>query len=294
MNKKILIIGDMHIDENSIPEIDEILQEIYYEQKEIYDSVWFLGDIFDRQKPTPMEYDFVTKFLIDMKNNGEVIICTGNHDDSSKTISALNYTNHLGIKLIKHHGDFKLKDKSIYLGHHFVDQSDTHYKDNRFKVKELSEKFDICFTGHDHKFNQYTSNFINLGSIRRQNFGESEYGVPKYCLLCPQSLKMELYEVKSAIPMIDVTSIEQAFKIDSRTKLRLIFTDFDNYMESINKLPKLSKKFHTFKVKHNYVQRVNKVKKDVKKGKSFEEMFSKFLKEKVKNKEVEALIKENL
>ncbi len=294
MKNKILIIGDMHIDEKSIPEIEEILQEIYYSQKELYLAVWFLGDIFDRQKPTPMEYDFVTKFLTDMKTNGGIIACTGNHDDSSEKISALNYSRHLGIKLIKHHGDFKIKDKSIYLGHHFVDQSDEYYKDNRFKVEELSTQFDFCFTGHDHKFCQYMPNFINLGSIRRQHFGEVEYGLPKYAKLCLNTLQIELCDVKSAIPMIDATSMEEALKIDSRAKLRLIFTSFEEYMKNVNKLPELGKKFFKFKVKHDYVQKMNKVKKEVKKGKSFEEMFGEFLSKNVKNKEIEALIRENL
>lgn len=294
MKNKILIIGDMHIDENSIPEIEEILQEIYYCQKENYKAVWFLGDIFDKQRPSPTEYDFVTKFLMDMKINGGIIACTGNHDDSSKKISALNYAQHLGIKLIKHHGDFNIKDKTIYLGHHFVDQSDEYYRDNRFKVAELSAQFNICFTGHDHKFNQYAPNFINLGSIRRIHFGEAGYGQPKYATLCLDTLEIELCEVKSAIPMIDAFSMEEALKNDPRTKLRLIFTDFEDYLKSINKLPELGKKFFKFKVKHDYVQKVSKIKKEVKQGKSFEEMFAEFLAKEVKNKEVKALIEENL
>ena len=187
-----------------------------------------------------------------------------------------------------------IKDKSFYLGHHFCDQSDEHYKDNRFKVAELSARFNICFTGHDHKFNQYAPNFINLGSIRRIHFGESDYGTPKYATLCLDTLKTELCEVKSAIPMVDANSMEEALKIDSRAKLRLIFTDFETYMKNVNKLPELQKKFFKFKIKHDYITKVSKVRKKIKASKSFEEMFGEYLKKEVKNEEVKTLIEENL
>lgn len=294
MKNKILVIGDMHSEEKSIPEVEKILQEIYYDKKEEYLAVWFLGDLFDKKKPEPEDYNFLTKMLVDMKKNGEVIICTGNHDDSTKVMSALNYSQHLGIKLIRHHGIIKLGDKKIYLGHHFVDQSDEYFRDNRFKVVELSKQNDLCFTGHDHKYREYMPNFINLGSIRRVGFGETGYGVPKYATVVFNTLETKVFDITSAIPMIDIYSIEEALKIDPQTKLRLVFKDFEYYLKNINRLGELRKKFFVFKEKHDYVQKLNAGKKEVKKAKPFEEIFGEFLEKATKNKEVKKLIKENL
>jgi len=284
----------MHISEKSIPEIQEILQEIYYQKPLSFSSINFLGDIFDKKKPNPIEIDFVTKFLYDMQKNCLVTICTGNHDDSSNIISALNYTQHFGIKSVRHHGTVQIGEKTLYLGHHFVDKSDKYFKDDRFKVDELSAKYDLCFTGHDHKFKQYAPNFFNLGSILRVNFGEVEYGIPKYAEICPETLERTILDIKSAIPMIEVDSIKKALKIDSHTKLRLVFRSFEEYIKNVNKLPELHKKFHTFKVKHDYAQKMEKKPTVTHKGRDFSEIFTKFLKETVKNKAVKKLIEENL
>jgi len=73
----------------------------------------------------------------------------------------------------------------------------------------------------------------------------------------------------------------------------LFLSHFEKYLKNVNKLPELKKKFHTFKIKHDYTQKVEK-KKVVKKGKSFSDIFNKFLKETVKNKEVKNLIQESL
>lgn len=291
-----LILGDVHVDLSSLEELETIFEEIYYSTSKEFDKIVFLGDIINHteKRPHPEVLTFVTKLITDMTKNSEVIVCIGNHESWTDDKSTLDYLKYLNVNLIYHHGTIKIGEKTVYIGHHFLDQSDEHYKDNRFKVKELTEKYDFCLIGHDHKFRQHNEKFINLGSIRRTTFNEVTYGPPKYLKISAESLKMELCEVKTAIPMIDVFSIEEARKVDSRTKLRLVFTSFEEYMKSINKLPELGRKFDTFKVLHNYVQKVSKVKKEVKKGKSFEEMFGAFLNKEVKNKEVKKLIEENL
>lgn len=293
-----LIIGDVHADLSSLEELETIFQEIYYSCKEKYNGgkIIFLGDIINHteKRPHPEVLVFVTKLITDMTKNSEVIVCIGNHESWTDDKSTLDYLKYLNVNLIYHHGTIKIGEKIVYLGHHFLDQSDEHYKDNRFKVKELTEKYDFCLIGHDHKFRQHNEKFINLGSIRRTTFNEVDYGMPKYAKMSTESLKIELCEVKSATPMLDVTSIDEALKHDYRTKLRLVFKSFEEYMKNVNKLPELGKKFFMFKVFHDYIQKVNKVKKEVKKGKSFKEMFGEFLNKEVKNKEVKTLIEENL
>ena len=292
MKNEILVIGDIHTDKSSIEELELIFEEICFKEK--WGRIIFLGDIFDQKKPCAETINFVTKILTKMLKICPVNIIDGNHDALSETVSLLDYTTHFGVTIHKGETSIKIGEKNLGLGHFFTDQGDQFKKDDRHKVKDLSEKYDLVLLGHDHCFRELSENVFHLGSIRRQHFGESDYGVPKYAKLHIESLKMTLCDVKSAIPMIDVDSIEKALKIDSRAKVRLVFTSFEEYMKNINKLPELGRKFEMFKVKHNYVQKVNKVKKQVKKGKSFEEMFGEFIKKEVKNKEVKKLIQESL
>lgn len=288
MKNEILIIGDVHADKSSIEELDVIFEEICF--KEEWDRIICLGDLFDKKNPCTEVINYVTKILTKMLKICPVDIVDGNHDAISQTISALDYSTYFGVTVHKEESSIKIGDKTIGVGHFFTDMGDQFKKDERHKVKDLSEKYNLTLLGHDHCYRELASNVFHLGSIRRQHFGEVEYGVPKIAKISTESLKMELCEVKSAIAMIDVFSIEEALKIDFRAKLRLIFTSFEEYMKNVNKLPELGKKFLTFKVKHDYIQKISKVKKEVKSGKSFEEMFNVFLKKEVKNKEVKAFI----
>ena len=231
-----------------------------------------------------------------MQMHCPVVIVTGNHEETTSTLSAIDYTRHFGITLLRHHGKIQIGNKNLYLGHHFVDTDDEYIKDEKFITSELSKTYDLCLLGHNHQYKEHAKNVICLGSIRRVSFAEVEYGMPKYAFLVPESLEIEPYEVKSAIPMIDVNSFDKALKTNPRAKLRLIIESFEEYLRILNKLPELEQKFHTFRVKHDYSQQVtSKVKKEIqKKGKSFEEIFNKFLTERVKNNKVRQFIKENL
>ena len=48
MNKKILIIGDVHTENTAIEELQEIFKEIFYSQKEKIKQIIFLGDVFHK------------------------------------------------------------------------------------------------------------------------------------------------------------------------------------------------------------------------------------------------------
>lgn len=294
-NKLILILGDVHANNNSLEELKEIFQEVYYDKKELYSHIIFLGDVLDRKTPSNQEIDFLTKLLIDMQNNCPITIVTGNHEETTSVVSALDYTRHFGINLIRHHGTVTLNNKTIYLGHHFVDQSAEFVKDENYKVEDLA-KYDLAFLGHDHQYREYKKNVISLGSLRRVTFAESDYGSPVYAKVDLETLEISLGHVISAIPMIDVESCKDALKQPSKAKVRLIIRSFEDYLKILSKLPELEVKFHTFKVKHDYSQQATK--KDIakirKKGKSFEEIFNKFLEERVENKEVRTFIEENI
>jgi len=289
----IAVYGDLHIEESAIPEIKEIFEEIYFKQE--FEQVVFLGDIFNKKKPTPTEIDFFTWLVTSMLKKGAVDIVVGNHDESTSTCSALDYTKHIGVTI--HHGEscVMLGSYKLGIGHFFTDKGEFDFcKDESHKVEDLSKKYDLVLLGHDHCFKQLGENVYHLGSIRRKSFNEVDYGKPKYAKLDPQNGSVDFCEIKSAIPMHDVKSVNEALKMDSNTKLRLIFTSFSDYLATVNKLPELKKKFKAFKVKHDYTQKIEKIKTPTQKGRSFSEIFTKFLKETVKNKKVKSLIEESL
>jgi len=288
---KVAVYGDVHIDEKSIPEIKEIFEEIYFNKD--YNRVVFLGDCFNRKSPSSKEIDFFTWLITEMLKKGKVDIAIGNHEESTKKTNALQYLQHLGVSL--HHGEslVMLGKFKLGIGHHFFSEGEEFCKDERFNVDKLSKKYDLTLFGHFHKFHKYCDNVYHLGSIRRVSFNELDAGVPKFAILTPESGSVDFCEVLTAIPMVEVTSVKEALKMDSRAKVRLIFKSFEEYLKNVDNLVKLKKKFHTFKVKHDYTQKIEK-KTVKKKGKSFKEIFNKFLKETVKNKEIMTLIKESL
>ena len=57
-----LIIGDIHIEENSIEEISSIFEKDIFVIKA--DKIIQLGDLFDKNRPSPKELKFTTKFSI--------------------------------------------------------------------------------------------------------------------------------------------------------------------------------------------------------------------------------------
>lgn len=288
----ILVLGDIHLKNDSLNEVKSILDEIYFSSKEMYEEILFLGDIINQseKKPSPEILEYLTFIITEILKTSKITICIGNHESFSDNLSTLNFLKSLGVSLIYHHGYIIRNNYKIYLGHHFLDQSDKNYKDERFKVKELSKLYDLSFTGHDHKFKEYCDNVINLGSVRRVNFSEINYPTPKYAKINIDSLNYEICEIKSAIPMIEVFSISDLDKLDSNNKVRLTFTEFDYFIKNINKLKKYESKFVMFKIKHDYV--IN-TKREIKisKKKTFQESFKNFL-QTIKNNEVKQFIEE--
>lgn len=290
---KILVIGDVHLYEKSIQEIKDIFEEIKKKYIPKVKEVWFLGDLFHKKYASPFEIDYLTELLIDLQKFCKISILTGNHDELSKKLSAVDYTRHFGIQLDRFSTVKSLHGKTVYLGHHFWNESDKHVKDERFKVKEYSKKYDLSFTGHDHKHKIYEKNVINLGSIRRISYGEIDYPEPKIAIIDSKTFKVTLHDLKSYIPMVEVKSVKECKKIEERTKVRLVFKTFEDYVKNINKVPELEKKFYDFAVKLDFTQEKKEIKKAEKKGISFENLFIKYLKT-IKNQEVQNFIQKLL
>lgn len=293
-NKYILVLGDIHLKKDCIDEIDTIINEIYFEDADNIKEVIFLGDVFNQseKRPNAEVLNFVTKTIVKMLQKSKITICVGNHESIKDNISTLDYLQWLGVELIYTCGIIEREGHKIYIGHHFLAETPTVFKDERYKLKDLQKKADLILLGHDHSYRKYSTTAFCLGSIRRVLFSESEYGSPRYAkLYTAKSLNIDFYDVKRAIPMIDVHSIKELLKIEPETKVRLIFNKFEDFLSNINNLKELEKKFHMFRIKHDYTLKTTKNKQSKIKTKSFEESFTNFLKT-IQNKEVQSFIKE--
>lgn len=290
----ICVIGDIHTKENDIEEIELVLQEIFDEcLKRKINKFFFLGDIFDRKRPSPIEYDFVTKWMRKFQIHGSVTIVSGNHDAVTDKNTALDFSRHFGIILENDKCIKVIGDKSIYLGHHATDQGDEFVKDKNYKLKDL-KKFDLAFLGHLHNFHKLADNVIHLGAIRKCNFGEIDYPQPRIALINEKDLKIEYLELKSPFPMKDVsvTEIKKIVKFGgSQSKIRLVLKGYEEFLGIIDDLPKISKNFYNFTVKHDYKKDTQVIDNKEVKKKDFDQIFKDYLKT-VANKEVKEILKE--
>lgn len=241
---KILICGDIHLNERSIPEIEEIFE------KDIFpisaDKFVQLGDWFDKNLPSPAELKFSTELVLKLKKQyKEVIILsgTGEHDVLRGT-SVIEHLASLGVDTIK--GD--LNYNNILFGHFMLHESQLAFGTGKYGIKDL-EKYDYVFLGHQHIPEPLTNNIFHLGSIRYCSF--NEIGRMKVIGIL-EGNKFQEITIKNCIPMRDVTDLNQLEHINARTKVRVIFNSFEDYKKNASYVNKIGKKFFQFKLKMNF------------------------------------------
>ncbi len=293
---KIIITTDWHMNEYSIPELDEIINEVYFEHDFLPIGTVIIGDLFDRKRPTPLEVNSMTSILCKLLRHMEVTIITGNHEELSKTVSALDYACHFGVTIHRNKVLFKrgLHKYIILFGHFFTEETDKYARSN-IKVKDLEAQADLVLLGHFHGFKKMGNYTYHLGSLRRCNFKEVEFGIPQYAIFDTKTNEIEFRDVKCAIPMYEVDSAEKLADIPSRAKVRVVYNDFGRFKSEANMITGYHKKLHEFKVKLDFKNIVEsaEVTKD-KDVRTFEDIFDEFLHSEVKDKEVRELIKESL
>ena len=248
MSKSSIIIGDLHINEQAIPELTKIVDEILSINSP--DRYVQLGDFYDKNKPTPLELKFGTDVVRRLKANSklqEVVIIsgTGEHDIYHDT-SVIEYLSNLGIKAVK--GDYI--DDDILYGHWMTNQSKYEYGSFKKTVKEL-KKYKRVILGHQHSYQLLAKNICHLGSVRYVNFGEVDDKEKYIGILKGQDLK--LHVLKSPMPMIDVTSVKELSNIKpGLVKVRLVINSFKQFKQEVNEIHKWKHKFHTFKVQYKF------------------------------------------
>jgi predicted phosphodiesterase len=279
----ILVFSDPHITEKAIPELKEVFKEILsYEVNKLI----MLGDYYHFNQPSAKESLFGTKWAKKFKDNFDEVIYlrgTGRHD-KIQGISCIDYLKYLGIKISDNYVINKM-----FFGHFMLKESKCNYGESKITFKDLEKHYNLSVLGHFHQFQKISRKVYHLGSCRFVNFGEVDYPT-KYIALIKNG-KIEFKRLKSIIPIKDVESINELNKLDKRTKVRVIFNDWEQYKKEVNQLKKWDNYFiEPIRIKLNFKMTFATKSKKVAKVYSLKKLLLECLQQ-VKDEEVKELIK---
>ncbi len=325
----ILIFSDLHINQTSLAECKDVLEEILYiaNQNQV-DTVIDLGDTFDQLKPSSMELDLFSDFIKKL-NRKLIIIAAKSHESETPENTILNHFGILNdtVSVVK---EFKDGD-TLYCGHFSIKESLRNY-DAKLSKKDLKYKY--VFLGHIHLYQMINPNICHPGSVRFVNFDESEHGQKKIILITnygKEDEKMGYLKLKSPIPMIQlelskdsqkpatndpstiktgqpvqpegktapineviVSFCQKLDKIDPKTKVKVKIHDFESFRAFLSFVPKYINRFSLFKYETDFeLISVNTQKREETEINNFKESFANWIKnQKIDPKIVEILQKE--
>ena len=306
-----LIFGDIHITEKDIKECESVLNEIItLKEKYKVNKIILTGDTFDKVNPTSIELDLFSDFIKKL-NIPIIILVAQSHESITPTESILNHFGILknNLKIVKEYID----ENHLYVGHFTLQESKMHFGSK--KSKKEFEKYKYVILGHQHTFEIIKPNIVHIGSIRYVDFAESQ-DKQKVVLLMEnykeKNEKCHFLSLNSPIPMKDVyltkktdkplpqssyaQSIEELKaildKIDSNTKVRVIFDNFEGYKNFRPLYEIYKKKFKLFKDRKDFTMNYDSAvsgRKDI----SLKDSFNQFLKINKINEDIkEILLKE--
>lgn len=248
-----LIIGDSHIDDKYIPELEEIFEEIMSIDA---DAVIHLGDLYNNNRPTPKELDFGTAVAQSLKEKyGDVTILSGNgRHESLHNYHIVSYLHVLGIKLPGMSLRREIDGLNCFFGHYMTNESYREYGNPDITVKEL-KKYDIVLLGHQHS-PQDEKYFHHLGSILYQNFNEVDDPYKRVGII--ENGKLNFIQLKTPIPMVDVNSLDALEDLKPNVKARLVFGSFAQFKREIGDVKRYKNKFVDFQTKFDFETNVTK------------------------------------
>lgn len=268
----LLVFSDLHIKKTELIECGLVLDEIVMlSNKYNVDAVYNLGDTFDILKPESECLDLFSKFITKL-NKPLICLAANSHESTTPEESIMNHFGilHPSVKVVKEHID----ESYLYCGHFTLTESSINYGASR-SAEEFS-KYKYVLLGHQHSLQAIGKNIIHLGACRYIDFAESQDRA-KVVLLIEDykgtTEKNHLIGLKTPFPMQDVyldpkgekvppraalAKYEGEFKaildkIDTKTKVRVIFKDFDTYSKVINSLSDYKNKFVLFTEKKDFI-----------------------------------------
>jgi DNA repair exonuclease SbcCD nuclease subunit len=283
---KTLLVGDIHITESNINEIDNIFTKDIFSLNA--DRIILLGDLFDKNRPTPYELKYGTHLirrLVEKYIDVTILAGNGSHEFLNN-VAIIEYLKDLDAKIIT--DDHFILD-NIYYGHFMLYESRLAYGSGKCGIKDLKQ-YKWVFLGHQHNPQKLSDTIFHLGSIRYCNFNEVTDTFKQVAIV--DGNKIEFIPLKSPIKMIDVKSLEELPNIDANSKVRLVISSFAQFKKEINEISKYKDKFIEFKVKMNFEKDLQ-VAKEIKSNKKLEEILEEGI-NRIEDEDVKKLLKESL
>lgn len=251
----IIGFGDLHIEVDALSEIKGIIEEICQIGKENSCNICFqLGDYCDKGRLYATELYSLSENTQKLKDSFNFVgILKGNHDVESTESSVIDFLEFLGVNICNDETMLETPFGKVLLGHWFLKESNDAFGTwQRYTLEELKKKYvyDHCLIGHQHDFQKLDEKTYHLGSSRYVAFGEKP-SIKKKCFILNKD-GLKFIELKSVIPMCNVSSLEELQKLPDRTKVRYIFKSFDNLKNEIQQVDKVKDRFHSFKKKLDF------------------------------------------
>lgn len=280
-----LFFSDLHIDSKSLSECKDVLDEILALCKEYKITHLFdLGDTFDNIKPNSLALDLFSDFIKSF-NKEIIILAAQSHESETPEDSVINHFGILNemVTVVKEYKD----DAYLYCGHFIVNESKKNYGGTIGK-KDLKYKYVIL--GHGHDYEIIPPQIVQLGSCRFIDFGEHENNQKRVaiCLGYQEHDEQWIFPVlKSVIPMktFELCKIdkkqgiandlkakktpetgkentfsaqikalsEQLDTLAPKTKVRIIFKDYELWRAFLNVEEKYKEKFVLYREKKDFI-----------------------------------------
>jgi len=285
----LLIFSDIHIIEKDLSEIEVIFEELLFiKNKYNIHKIIIAGDTFDKINPTPKELDYFSEFLKKL-DIPIILIVAKSHESISPTETILNHFGILNSKL-QILSEYKENEK-LYVGHFIIKQSSKNHGGTVDK-QQLKDYTNVLL-GHGHNFELIKPNICQLGSIRFFDFGEDSSLDKRVAICENYNTNNEKWQflaLNSPYPMVSLqlgkelknnpiandlskekvagTGKENAFlgdfeaipdlnayldELDSKMKVRIIFTDYELWREFLPHYNKYKEKFFVFRDKKDFL-----------------------------------------
>lgn len=250
---KYIIICDLHLNEKSIPECKNILDEIFSYKVDGFISG---GDLFDKHNPSYTELIFASSFLPKIRR-----VVIGNHDRTNG-ISPLDIYSPFGIEVSEH---VIIEDNNYRcLVAHFMTDATMNYDKVKVNLDENFKGFNHYVIGHEHvktliKGTEKKPIAIHPGSVRYISHSEEQQPCKFITEIDTIKQTLRLIPLKSPIPMKSFSTLEELKSIPKNTKVRYIINDWEAYKSEITEIGKLGLEYADFKIKWNVKEDVKEV-----------------------------------
>jgi DNA repair exonuclease SbcCD nuclease subunit len=283
---KTIIVGDPHIVEEAIPELEKIFSEVLELEG---DTLIMLGDYFDKRKPSAKEVIFGTKWAFQFKNKfKQVIYLRGNHD-RTKDVSVIDYLAYFGIEVVDEYTD----EDNNYYGHFMTNKSLYEYGSFQHTVAELRH-YNRVILGHQHSYQEIEKNMWHIGSCRFVNFNEVTDKNKKILIL--NNGTEEFLILKNPIKMEQVKSVKELPNMKNKNmKIRLVISSYEQFKKEVNLIKEYRDTFADFKLKLDFTKMPirNDEKMEIARKKKLSEVLEEGI-SKIKDEDVKTLIREAL